>query len=61
MIFFNQENVIILLFLYENICCGSLVDASNGHPQHLGLAARKPVFGGLQTAKAQTSLRIHAD
>ena len=26
-----------------------------------GLDARKPVFGGLQTTKAQTSLRIRAD
>ena len=25
---------------------------------HLGLAARKPVFGGLRTSQAQTSLRI---
>ena len=27
---------------------------------HIGLHARKPVFRGLQTAKAQTSLRILA-
>ena len=27
----------------------------------IGLEARKPVFGGLQTTKAQTSLRIRAD
>ena len=26
----------------------------------MGLDARKPVFGGLRTAKAQTSLRIRA-
>ena len=26
----------------------------------MGLVARKPVFGGLRTAKAQTSLRIRA-
>ena len=25
----------------------------------MGLDARKPVFGGLQTTKSQTSLRIH--
>ena len=28
---------------------------------HMGLDARKPVFGGLRTTKAQTSLRIRAD
>ena len=28
---------------------------------HIGLDARKPVFGGLQITKAQTSLRIRAD
>ena len=27
---------------------------------YLGLVARKPVFGGLRTTKAQTSLRIRA-
>jgi len=27
----------------------------------MGRDARKPVFGGLRTTKAQTSLRIHAD
>ena len=27
---------------------------------HLGLDARKPVFGGLRTTKAQTSLRIRS-
>ena len=27
----------------------------------MGLDARKPVFGGLRTAKAQISLRIRAD
>ena len=32
-------------------------------PTHcnMGLVATKPVFGGLRTTKAQTSLRIHAD
>ena len=30
--FSTKKNVIFLLFFYENICCGSLVDASNGHP-----------------------------
>ena len=28
---------------------------------HMGLVGRKPVFGGLQTTKAQTSLHISAD
>ena len=28
--------------------------------EHMGLGARKPVFGGLRTTKAQTSLRIRA-
>ena len=28
--------------------------------KYMGLDARKPVFGGLQTTKAQTSLRIRA-
>ena len=27
----------------------------------MGLAARKPVFGGLQTTKTQTSLHMRAD
>ena len=27
---------------------------------HLGRNVRKPVFGGLRTTQAQTSLRIHA-
>ena len=27
----------------------------------MGLHTRKPVFGGLQTTKAQTSVRIRAD
>ena len=27
---------------------------------HMGLDARKPVFGGLRTTQAQTSLRIRA-
>ena len=27
----------------------------------MGLGARKPVFGSLQTTQAQTSLRIRAD
>ena len=27
---------------------------------NMGLNARKPVFGGLRTTKAQTSLRIRA-
>ena len=27
---------------------------------HMGLDVRKPVFGGLWTTQAQTSLRIHA-
>ena len=27
---------------------------------HMGLGGRKPVFGGLRTTKAQTSLPIHA-
>ena len=27
---------------------------------HIGLDARKPVFGGVRTTKAQASLRIHA-
>ena len=30
-----------------------------GH-NYMGLAARKPVFGGLRTTNAQTSLRIRA-
>ena len=29
--------------------------------QQMGLYVRKPVFGGLQTAKVQTSRRIGAD
>ena len=29
--------------------------------QYMGLDVRKPVFWGLQTTKAQTSLRIRAD
>ena len=28
---------------------------------YMGLVGRKPVFGGLQTTKSQTSLRIRAD
>ena len=28
--------------------------------EQMGLGARKPVFGGLRTTKAQTSLRIRA-
>ena len=28
---------------------------------HVGLDARKPVFGGLRTTKVQTSLRTGAD
>ena len=28
---------------------------------NMGLNARKPIFGGFRTAKAQTSLHIHAD
>ena len=31
-----------------------------GHDK-MGLDARKPVLGGLRTAKAQTSLRVRAD
>ena len=29
--------------------------------ENMGFDARKPVFGGLRTTKAQTSLRIWAD
>ena len=28
--------------------------------KHVGLDAKNPVFGGLRTTQAQTSLRIHA-
>ena len=31
-----------------------------GNRNHLGLDSRKPVFGGLRTTQAQTSLRISA-
>ena len=31
------------------------------YTHHMGLDARKPVFGGLRTTQAQTSLRIRAD
>ena len=40
--------------IYTNMCYASL------YVHHLGLDARKPVFGVLRITQAQTSLRIRA-
>ena len=40
--------------------CSQLVNRQKGKKVHLGLDARKPVFGGLRTTHVQTSLRIRA-
>ena len=40
---------------------GHLAFVKNQYQYHIGLDARKPVFWGLRTTKAQTSLRIRAD
>ena len=67
-IFLSQK--CLLFTTYSNAMCTILIMEANtlNHDQtaqsDLGpywLDARKPVFGGLRTTKAQTSLRIRAD
>ena len=47
---------------YIRMTCGEigLVDDNFTGWVQMGLDARKPVFGGLRTTQAQTSLRIRA-
>ena len=43
---------------FKNYC--SILRHTPMKDSYMGLNARKPVFGGLQTTKGQTSLRIPA-
>ena len=46
---------------FKNITVGSDLPIICKFGPYMGLDARKPVFGGLGTTKAQTSLRFRAD
>ena len=56
-IYFQLRNAKILSMIMSK----PLFYAARMAKSYLGLDARKPVFGGLRTTKAQTSRRIHAD
>ena len=47
-------------YFQNNTPIFSMVNKLTRPKNHKGLVATKPVFGGLQTTKVQTSLRMHA-
>ena len=63
---FNKSQSVVKLQRGHGRCCFNLNTNSHVLPEYLisnikmGLDARKPVFGGSRTTKAQTSLGIRA-
>ena len=57
MVYTNRQGDSVIISVYD-LCPYSNTDVSEDKSGYLGLVARKPVFGGLRTTKAQTSLRI---
>ena len=59
-----MDIVPLLIHILSQIDFGPLpypISPLNRPSTHMGLEARKPVFGSLRTTQAQTSLRVRAD